>query len=49
MRTQSASASAKVHVGSSAAAERAIAGLVPCGPFGDYRASPDNTFMTLRL
>jgi putative acetyltransferase len=24
----------------------ANAGFVPCGPFGDYRASPDNTFMT---
>jgi len=27
----------------------ASAGFVPCEPFADYRASPDNTFMTLRL
>ena len=27
----------------------ASAGFVPCGPFGDYRETPDNTFMTLRL
>jgi putative acetyltransferase len=25
------------------------AGFTPCGPFGDYRASPDNAFMTLSL
>jgi putative acetyltransferase len=25
------------------------AGFVPCGPFGEYRASPNSTFMTLRL
>jgi putative acetyltransferase len=25
------------------------AGFVPCGPFGGYTASPDNTFMTLEL
>lgn len=24
-------------------------GFTPCGPFGGYRPSPDNTFMTLRL
>jgi putative acetyltransferase len=24
-------------------------GFVPCGPFGDYKASPDNTFMALAL
>jgi hypothetical protein len=24
-------------------------GFEPCDPFGDYRASPDNTYMTLRL
>lgn len=27
----------------------AKAGFVPCGEFGDYRASPYNTFMTLAL
>lgn len=27
----------------------ASAGFVPCGPFGDYRPSPSNTFMTLWL
>lgn len=27
----------------------ASAGFEPCSPFGDYRASPDNAFMTLRL
>lgn len=27
----------------------ASAGFVACGPFGDYRASPHNTFMTLAL
>jgi putative acetyltransferase len=27
----------------------ARAGFVPSGPFGDYAASPDNTFMTLGL
>lgn len=25
------------------------AGFVPAGPFGEYRASPDNVFMTLEL
>jgi putative acetyltransferase len=25
------------------------AGFVPCGPFGDYTTSPDNTFMTMEL
>jgi putative acetyltransferase len=25
------------------------AGFVPCGPFGDYWPSDDNTFMTLEL
>ena len=25
------------------------AGFVPCGPFGEYRATPDNTFMTRLL
>ena len=25
------------------------AGFVPCDPFSDYTASPDNTFMTLEL
>jgi putative acetyltransferase len=25
------------------------AGFQPCGAFGDYEASPDNTFMTLEL
>lgn len=25
------------------------AGFVACGPFGEYRASPDNVFMTLEL
>jgi putative acetyltransferase len=25
------------------------AGFVPCGPFGGYRPSDDNTFMTLEL
>lgn len=25
------------------------AGFRPCGPFGDYQASPDNTFLTLAL
>ncbi len=27
----------------------ASVGFTPCGPFGGYRPSPDNTFMTLRL
>ena len=27
----------------------ADAGFEPCGPFGDYAASPHNTFMTLAL
>jgi putative acetyltransferase len=27
----------------------ASAGFTPCGPFGDYRLSPTNTFMTLLL
>lgn len=27
----------------------AAAGFEACGPFGDYAASPDNTFMTLPL
>lgn len=27
----------------------ASAGFVPCGPFGGYQPSPDNTFLTLRL
>jgi putative acetyltransferase len=27
----------------------ARAGFTPCGPFGDYSASPDNAFFTLRL
>lgn len=27
----------------------ASAGFVACGPFGDYRESPNNTFMTLPL
>ena len=27
----------------------ANAGFAPCGPFGDYAESPDNTFMTLLL
>lgn len=27
----------------------AKAGFVPCGPFADYTASPDNTFLTLAL
>jgi putative acetyltransferase len=27
----------------------ASAGFEPCGPFGDYKASPSNTFMTLVL
>jgi len=27
----------------------ARAGFVSCGPFGDYRASPNSAFMTLRL
>jgi putative acetyltransferase len=27
----------------------ASAGFTTCGPFGDYRASPNTTFMTLRL
>jgi putative acetyltransferase len=27
----------------------AAAGFVPCGPFGDYEPSPDNTFMTRDL
>lgn len=27
----------------------AAAGFEPCGPFGDYAESPDNTFMTLAL
>ena len=27
----------------------ARAGFEPCGPFGDYAESPDNTFMTLAL
>lgn len=27
----------------------ASVGFVPCGPFGDYEESPDNTFMTLVL
>lgn len=27
----------------------ASVGFTPCGPFGDYRPSPDNTFMTLLL
>jgi putative acetyltransferase len=26
-----------------------IMGFVPCGPFGDYRPSADNTFMTIEL
>lgn len=25
------------------------AGFLPCGPFGDYKPSPHNTFMTLSL
>lgn len=25
------------------------AGFVPCGPFGDYSETPDNTFLTLEL
>lgn len=25
------------------------AGFTPCGPFGGYQPSPDNTFLTLRL
>jgi putative acetyltransferase len=25
------------------------AGFVPCGPFGDYRESPNSTYMTLAL
>ncbi len=25
------------------------AGFTPCGPFADYKATPDNTFMTLDL
>lgn len=24
----------------------AAAGFVPCGPFGEYTATPDNVFMT---
>lgn len=34
------------------AAARALyerAGFVPCGPFGGYRATPDNTYLTLPL
>jgi putative acetyltransferase len=27
----------------------ASVGFTPCGPFGGYRPSPDNTFMTLLL
>jgi putative acetyltransferase len=27
----------------------ASAGFIPCGPFGGYQPSPDNTFMTLGL
>ncbi len=27
----------------------ASAGFTPCGPFGGYQPSPDNTFLTLRL
>lgn len=27
----------------------ASAGFVPCGPFGDYVETPDNTFMTLLI
>jgi putative acetyltransferase len=27
----------------------AAAGFVPCGPFGEYAATPDNVFMTLML
>ena len=27
----------------------AAAGFVPCGPFGEYDASPNSTFMTLSL
>ncbi len=27
----------------------ANAGFRPCGPFGDYRPSPNNTFMTMSL
>jgi len=27
----------------------ASAGFEPCGPFGDYRPSPNSTFMTLSL
>jgi len=27
----------------------ASAGFTPCGPFGSYQPSPDNTFLTLRL
>jgi putative acetyltransferase len=25
------------------------AGFTPCGPFGDYKPSPNSTFMTLHL
>jgi putative acetyltransferase len=25
------------------------AGFAPCGPFGDYRQSPNTTYMTLRV
>jgi putative acetyltransferase len=27
----------------------ATAGFTPCGPFADYRLSPNSTFMTLSL
>ena len=27
----------------------AASGFVPCGPFGEYRATPDNVFMTRLL
>jgi putative acetyltransferase len=25
------------------------AGFAPCGPFGDYRQSPNTTYMTMRV
>ena len=27
----------------------ASVGFVPCGPFGDYRESPNSDFMTVQL
>jgi putative acetyltransferase len=38
-----------VHAFAPARALYASAGFTTCGPFGNYRASPNTTFMTLQL